>query len=290
MMNILIYVLDSLRPDHLSCYGYERQTSPHMDALASDGICFDRAYAQSTWTRPSAGTLLTGLYPVVHGASSMTAALRAQVPYLPARQLYMREYVVPRPFSDEVHGKLARHEGVKDIGGVACDVVYVLYKTGVDARWYFGQEDHLPRGVERLSPEGNTILLLSNLDTDPEIGDTTFRPTCPQGYQEDKRVLIEVDPETLQDYVGNYRINEETTREVMIEGGRIFTQRSGFPRLEIFPVAKDRFFYADSFVNLTFFRDEQGRITHQVLDRLFGDRETAVKTDQPAPAKTTVGP
>ena len=202
----------------------------------------------------------------------------------------MREFVVPRPFGDEVNGQLARHEGVKEIGGVPCDVVYVLYSTGADARWYFGQEDHLPRGVERLSPDGNAILLLTNLDADPEIGDTTFRPACPQGYQEQKRVLIKVDPEALQDYVGTYRINDETTREVMVEDGRIFTRRTGYHRLEIFPVAEDRFFYADSFLSLSFFRDEKGQVTQQVLDRLFGDRETAVKTDQPAPGKTTAGP
>lgn len=82
-MNILIYVFDSLRADHLSCYGYERETTPNIDALAQDGIIFERAYAQATWTRPSAGTLLTGLYPSVHGAQDMFTGLRPEVPRLP---------------------------------------------------------------------------------------------------------------------------------------------------------------------------------------------------------------
>ena len=213
----------------------------------------------------------------------------ASLPYLPAGHLFMREYVVSRPFSDEVDSQLARHEGTRDIGGVPCDVIYVLYKKGSEARWYFGQEDHLPRGVERLSPNGKTVLLISDLDTSPEISGLTFRPECPQGYDEQERLLSEVDPETLQDYVGVYRIDDKTTREVMVEDRRIFTRRSGYNRLEIFPAGKDKFFYADSFLTLTFFRDEQGKITHHVLDRLFGDEEKAVRTDQNPAVKISTG-
>lgn len=82
-MNVLIYVLDSLRADHLSQYGYSRNTSPFIDRLAQDGITFERAYSQATWTRASAGTLLTGLYPEVHGARDMFKGLRSDVPRLP---------------------------------------------------------------------------------------------------------------------------------------------------------------------------------------------------------------
>ena len=82
-MNILIYVFDGLRADHLSCYGYERETTPTVDALARDGILFERAYAQATWTRASVGTLLTGLYPAVHGANDILTGLHPEVPRLP---------------------------------------------------------------------------------------------------------------------------------------------------------------------------------------------------------------
>jgi choline-sulfatase len=40
-MRILYIDIDSLRPDHLGCYGYHRKTNPHIDALAADGVCFD---------------------------------------------------------------------------------------------------------------------------------------------------------------------------------------------------------------------------------------------------------
>lgn len=66
-MNVLLYVLDALRADHLSCYGYERETTPIIDRLANEGVRFDRCYAPATWTRPVAASLLTGLYPPAHG-------------------------------------------------------------------------------------------------------------------------------------------------------------------------------------------------------------------------------
>lgn len=65
---VLIYVIDTLRADHLSCYGYARRTSPHLDALARDGIRFLDVTAQSSWTKASTATLLTGLLPQQHGA------------------------------------------------------------------------------------------------------------------------------------------------------------------------------------------------------------------------------
>lgn len=67
-MKIILYVMDSLRVDHCSCYGYKRQTTPNLDKLSLDGILFANAFSQSTWTTPSGATLLSGLYPLSHGA------------------------------------------------------------------------------------------------------------------------------------------------------------------------------------------------------------------------------
>ncbi len=65
--NVLILLIDALRADHLGCYGYERDTSPHIDALAAEGLRFEKAYAQSPWTKPSIPSLFTSLYPIQHG-------------------------------------------------------------------------------------------------------------------------------------------------------------------------------------------------------------------------------
>ena len=66
-MNVLVYVVDCLRSDHLSCYGYHPETSPNIDALADDGIRYKNCFAPSTWTRPVSVSLLTGMYPPAHG-------------------------------------------------------------------------------------------------------------------------------------------------------------------------------------------------------------------------------
>lgn len=81
--HILIFLVDTLRADHLGCYGYERPTSPNIDRFADDAILFEHAVAQSSWTRPATASILTGLYPHKHGARTRNQELGADVPYLP---------------------------------------------------------------------------------------------------------------------------------------------------------------------------------------------------------------
>lgn len=63
--NVILWLVDTLRADHLSCYGYERPTSPRLDALAEGGVLFEQAHVHSNWTQPSVTSLLTGLLPPV---------------------------------------------------------------------------------------------------------------------------------------------------------------------------------------------------------------------------------
>jgi len=66
--NVVFVTIDTLRADHLGCYGYERPTSPFIDELAREGVLCKDASAAASWTKPSTGTLLTGLHPSRHGA------------------------------------------------------------------------------------------------------------------------------------------------------------------------------------------------------------------------------
>ncbi len=75
--NIVLIVLDTVRADRLSCYGYHRPTSPRIDELCARGIRFDRASSTSTWTLPAHASVFTGLYPVEHGATQENATLGA---------------------------------------------------------------------------------------------------------------------------------------------------------------------------------------------------------------------
>ena len=67
--NIILVSIDSLRADHLHCYGYPRQTSPCIDRLASEGILFETVVSTTSWTLPAHAALFTGLPDSVHGAT-----------------------------------------------------------------------------------------------------------------------------------------------------------------------------------------------------------------------------
>ncbi|MFB0518641.1 MAG: sulfatase [Acidobacteriota bacterium] len=67
-VSIILISLDALRKDHLGCYGYSRDTSPNIDKIAAQGILFQNAISQSSWTLPSHASLLTSKYPSFHGA------------------------------------------------------------------------------------------------------------------------------------------------------------------------------------------------------------------------------
>jgi len=66
--NVLLYISDTLRADGLGCYGNEVVETPNLDRFAEEGVLYERAYAPSSWTRASMGSILTGTAPAVHGA------------------------------------------------------------------------------------------------------------------------------------------------------------------------------------------------------------------------------
>jgi len=85
--NLILISIDTLRADHLSLYGYPRNTSPAVDALGDASIVFERAYSQSPKTAESHMSLFTGLYPGAHGVKNLRASnrpLAEEVPTLAA--------------------------------------------------------------------------------------------------------------------------------------------------------------------------------------------------------------
>jgi len=67
-LNVLLVSVDTLRPDHLGCYGYARDTSPNLDALCRESVVFRQTIAQAPSTLPSHASILTSLLPAQHGA------------------------------------------------------------------------------------------------------------------------------------------------------------------------------------------------------------------------------
>jgi arylsulfatase A-like enzyme len=80
--NILFFLIDTVRQDHMSCYGYARETTPNMDVFLPDAIRFTQLVPQSSWTRPSIASFFTSTYPAEHGAVDNTDPIRERLPRL----------------------------------------------------------------------------------------------------------------------------------------------------------------------------------------------------------------
>ena len=105
--NMLVYVVDALRPDSLGCYGNQEVETNAVDALARDGVLFENAFAQSSWTRPSMATILTGLYPGAHGVLGREHRLSPHLTLLPEilrRYGYRTGFITTNPNVGSVFG------------------------------------------------------------------------------------------------------------------------------------------------------------------------------------------
>jgi arylsulfatase A-like enzyme len=80
--SVIIYMVDTLRADHLGAYGYPRSTTPHIDAFAGEATLYLDARANSSWTRPAVASILTGISPDTHGVNGVEDALPRAVPTL----------------------------------------------------------------------------------------------------------------------------------------------------------------------------------------------------------------
>lgn len=80
--NVLFVSIDTLRADRLGVYGYERPTTPNLDALAARGVLFDPVIAESSWTIPSHVTMLSGLSARSHGVENPMLEIADETPML----------------------------------------------------------------------------------------------------------------------------------------------------------------------------------------------------------------
>jgi arylsulfatase A-like enzyme len=85
--NIVLLVLDTLRPDRLASYGYQREVTPNLDAYAAQGTIFERAIATAQWSTPSHTSIFTGEYPTTHMTNQATDRLS---PTIPTMTQYLR--------------------------------------------------------------------------------------------------------------------------------------------------------------------------------------------------------
>ena len=89
--NIVLIQIDTLRQDHVGCYGYQRPTTPNLDRFARSGVTFRNAYSVTSWTLPAVTSLLTGLLPSRHGVRAIGDLLPPTIPSV-ARILHLNGY------------------------------------------------------------------------------------------------------------------------------------------------------------------------------------------------------
>ena len=77
--NVILYLVDTLRKDHLGVYGYDLPVSPNIDAFARDAVVFDDMVAQAPWTKPSVASIFTGLEPHLNQVRNFETSLPEQV-------------------------------------------------------------------------------------------------------------------------------------------------------------------------------------------------------------------
>jgi len=85
--NVIFYVFDGGAADFMSVYGYNRRTTPNLEKLAAEGVVFERAYSNSSWTLPSTASFMTSLH------TSVTGGLLGQGNPMPAEAVTMAEHM-----------------------------------------------------------------------------------------------------------------------------------------------------------------------------------------------------
>ncbi len=148
----------------------------------------------------------------------------------------------------------------------------------------FGFVTHMVRVPEK----GVFVTILSNNDgTETPPDALSLRIVAKAlGTPLEDRKTVQLDAQTLEEYVGVYRFDEQTTRTITRDardGSKLLSQRNGSEKREILASAKDEFFFTDGGARLHFRRDAQGKVTGALFIPRSGPEEEGKKTNEPPP-------
>lgn len=148
--NVIIIAIDTLRSDHLGCYGYQRDVSPNIDKLAAEGVLFEQCYSVASWTLPAFMSIFTGLMPAIHECTySGSSPLSDAIPTLPKqfkKQGYYCSAIVSNPL---LNGKYGFKRGFD---------VYDDYSIFLDAEMgLFAADTNKERGIVNEIVTGETV-------------------------------------------------------------------------------------------------------------------------------------
>ena len=109
--NVVIFLIDALRADRLSVYGYPKSTCPNMEQLAQEGVVFQSTYACAPWTLPSIVSLMTSRFPSDHGVVADSQRLKKGDQVL-AKQMKTLDYQTAAFFQNPYAGQISGlHQG-----------------------------------------------------------------------------------------------------------------------------------------------------------------------------------
>lgn len=104
--NVLVYMIDTLRPDHTSLYGYVRDTTPYLKKLGSQALVFEDCQVPATWTKPSVASLLTSLYSFTHAIAREDDTIPEGSTTL-AEQLRAAGYITASAVTNPLAGRIS---------------------------------------------------------------------------------------------------------------------------------------------------------------------------------------
>jgi arylsulfatase A-like enzyme len=154
--NVILVVLDALRADHLSCYGYERETSPHIDRLAQEGVTFLRVRSHGNRTILAMPALFTSLYPSINGAYGLRDVVvpldesRTTIAEMLQENGYRTVGLMSNVFLKRSYGLIQGFETIEEFnaGVYSLSLFKVFHQLGIHRR---------PRDLAHISPSAETV-------------------------------------------------------------------------------------------------------------------------------------
>lgn len=147
--DIFLFVLDTLREDHLSCFGYEKETSPFIDEFASHAALIRNAVSTSCHSPPPHATMLTGLYPITHGVYMHNKFFAKSNPKLSGILNKAGYYCAGVVANSALHGLYGYEEGFDSYDS---EMVQVFAPAG------YWKRGGLPGRIMRMLPRGFPII------------------------------------------------------------------------------------------------------------------------------------
>ncbi len=132
--NVVIFLIDTLRADRLGIYGYDKPTSPHIDALAPSAVRFSHAESAAPWTLPSIVSLMTSKHPVEHGVVADGRHADPAAPVL-AERLQRLDYQTESYYANEFAGSASAMTRGFDHAAL------VTHTDGNDVRKFLNERD-----------------------------------------------------------------------------------------------------------------------------------------------------